>query len=366
MNKSQIFAPLEIPGKLRLRNRLVMAPMTTTAGETDGRFSLQEIAYLEQRAGDGIGMIITPACYCHKSGYAFERQVGCHTDEMIPRLKTCAEAINRHGAASFLQIHHGGNAARERYTGHPPWAPSAVRNRRGTSEMPQAITEQQIQTVIEAFGQAARRAKEAGFTGIEIHGANTYLLQQFFSPYTNKRTDRWGAQTMENRCRFAMAVLTAVRAAVGPDYPVSYRLSPEEEEPDGYSVYDAVELLKHLVPLGVDLIHVSSWQYGTALRPDCPAGTHPTRLIKEAFPDIPVIGVGGLVFPEDVERVLEDGVELAALGKVLLLNADWVAKVTSGRAREIRTRASTREEIAQLDIPPLMKTYCEKFFLPGK
>lgn len=346
-----------------------MAPMTTTSGEKDGSFSKQEINYLANRAKDGIGLIMTPACYCHKSGHAFLNQVGCHNDDMIASLSDCAEAINKHGAASFLQIHHGGNAAKEEYIGRPPMAPSPVKNRRGTSEMPKAMTEDEIEMIIESFAKAADRAKKAGFTGIELHGANTYLFQQFFSPFTNRRNDKWGGSNVSpgmnvlyKRSRFAVEVLKAVRSEVGDDYPISYRISPEEADPLGYSTKDAINLLKLLVPYGVDFLHVSSWEYGKGVRSDIPRGTHPTYMIKAAFPWLPVIGVGGLSTPDDVMRVMDEGIEFAALGRVLLLEKDWVKKVKNGDADKIRLKLTSEVERMELDLPDQMKEYSKNFF----
>ena len=157
-----LFDPLSVRDKLIIPNRLVMAPMTTTSGELDGRFSEQEITYLIRRAEAGVGLVVSPACYCHKSGHAFERQVGCHSDCMLPPMKRLTDGIRRHNAVSFLQIHHGGNAARAAFTGQPPWAPSAVHNRRGTSELPHAMTEAEIWEVIEAFGRAGRPRQARG------------------------------------------------------------------------------------------------------------------------------------------------------------------------------------------------------------
>ncbi len=365
MAYESLFTPIDIGGKLKLSNRLVMAPMTTTAGEADGSFSDQEVAYLKRRAEAGIGLIMTPACYIHKSGHAFERQVGCDHDGLLKSLAACARAINEEGAASFLQIHHGGNAAKEAYTGQPPLAPSAVKNRRGTSELPRALTESEIGMLIEAFAEAARRARGAGFTGVEIHGANTYLFQQFFSPYTNRRDDKWGTQTFENRSRFAREVVKAVRGAVGEDYPIAYRISPEEEQPDGYTTEDAIKLLQVLLPLGVDIVHVSSWEYGKGIYTEG-TDTHPTRMIRDALPkDVPVIGVGGIRHPDQALQVLNDGVELVALGQELLLDADWARKVRNGDLQTIVSSVATREEIDRLELPDRMKDYVARFFLPS-
>ena len=354
----RLFEPMAIGGKLTLRNRLVMAPMTTVSGEADGSFSEGEIAYLARRAEAGIGLIMTPACYCHKSGHAFDHQVGCHTDSLLPGLSRCAAAINSAGAASFLQIHHGGNAVKAKFSGEPPWAPSALLNRRGTSELPMAMSEEQIQTIVDAFGSAAGRAREAGFTGIEIHGANTYLFQQFFSPFTNRREDHYGCQSMENRSRFAREVVSAVRQAVGSDYPIAYRISPEEPEPQGYSTVEAIELLEQIVPLGIDIVHVSSWQYATGVRDDYPPNSHPTKMIRDALPDtVPVVGVGGVFHPDDALRILDDGVDLVAMGRQLLLEPDWVQKVQAGRLGEIRMVLRSELERQALEIPEPMKQY---------
>lgn len=355
--------------KINLRNRLVMAPMTTTSGNEDGSFSVQEIKYLAQRAKDGIGLIMTPACYCHKTGHSFPGQVGCHDDSMLLELEKCANAINSHGAKSFLQIHHGGNAAKSHLSGSVPLAPSVVKNRTGTSELPRAMTEDEIWMIIESFAKAAARAKKAGFSGVEIHGANTYLLQQFFSPFTNHRKDKWGGDVtlpgrnlFENRARFAKEVIKAMRAEVGEDYPISYRISPEEPDPMGYSTKDTIALLKIIVPYGIDFIHVSSWEYGTSIRNDVPSGSNPTYMIKNAFPYMPVIGVGKVTHPDHALRILNEGIEFVALGKILMLEKDWVKKVKNNRIDEIRTKIFTEEERQALDIPDAMKEYSKNFF----
>ncbi len=358
--------------KLRLKNRLVMAPMTTISGNADGSFSDEEVNYLGQRAAAGIGLIMTPACYCHKSGHSFERQVGCHNEDMIAGLTRCADVINRHGAASFLQIHHGGNAAKQVYAGRPPMAPSAVHNRRGTSELPQAMSEDEIWMIVESFARAAGRAQRAGFSGVELHGANTYLFQQFFSPFTNKRSDKWGigadkqsSDRLTHGTRFACEVVKAVRAEVGNDYPISYRISPEEPEPQGYTTAETIELLNVLIPLGVDVVHVSSSAYGVSIRHDSPSALNPTKSIRDAMPSqVTVIGVGGIILPDAALKVLDDGIDLVAMGKILLLDKDWGVKVKSGRVGEIRTGIRSEEERFQLDIPRPMVAYTHRFFSP--
>lgn len=243
--------------------------------------------------------------------------------------------------------------------------------------MPIPMTEDEIWMIIEAFGKAAGRARKAGFTGVEIHGANSYILQQFFSPYSNKRTDKWGGDLrcdrcdqheqhteletchrLTNRARFATEVVKAVRGEVGSDYPICYRITPEEPEPDGYSAYDTIELLRLIVPLGIDIVHVSTTEYGVPIHHHYPEGTHPTLLIRRALPpSIPVIGVGSVVHPDRAMRILDDGINLVALGRALLMDPDWLPKAKEGRIDSIKKSLSTADERFQLLIPEPMKEY---------
>lgn len=365
MNDDLLLQQFTTQSGLTLKNRVVMAPLTTTSGEPDGSFSDQEIAYLKERAESGVGLIMSPACYVHPTGHAFERQVGCHSDDLLPSLTRCADAINSAGAASFLQIHHGGSACNREISGLEPIAPSAVQHKRAQKDTPRAMTGDEIRMIIESFAKAAGRAKRAGFTGIEIHGANTYLLQQFFSPHMNQRDDEWGAQTFENRSRFASEVVKAIREEVGTSYPISYRISPEEDEPDGYAVEDAIKLLETILPLGVDIVHVSSIGYTKGLRDSYPNGSNPTKMIKDALgEDIPVIGVGGVFTPDDADVMLNDGIDLVALGRALLLNHDWMQRAASSDYSTIRRTISSEEELQALHIPDHMKDYIRWWALP--
>jgi 2,4-dienoyl-CoA reductase-like NADH-dependent reductase (Old Yellow Enzyme family) len=157
-------------------------------------------------------------------------------------------------------------------------------------------------------------------------------------------------------------VVKEIRKEVGQDYPIIYRISPEEEEPLGYSTYDTIRFLELLLTCGVDIIHVSSWQFHDSLRKDIPEGKNPTTLIKDAFPDIPVIGVGGIMTPEQALDVVRHGIDLVAMGKVLMLEKDWARKVINGDEDKIRTKITSEEERQSLDIPDHMKEYSRHFF----
>ena len=196
-----LFTPFRLNTGLTLKNRLVVAPMTTYSSYEDGTVRETEPPYLRRRAEGGFGLVMTAACYIHPTGQAFDGQWGCERDDRHPSLKSMADAIHEGGAAAFLQIHHGGRMCPSRLCGRVLSA-SAVPATRPGAETPEAMSEDEIWTMIEGYAQAARRAVEAGYDGVEIHGANTYLIQQFVSPHSNRRDDEWG----QDRLKFSREV----------------------------------------------------------------------------------------------------------------------------------------------------------------
>jgi NADPH2 dehydrogenase len=204
---------------MTLANRLVMPPMATAKAEPDGRVSRALIDYYEEKSRGGyIPLIIIEHSYISPEGKASNNQLSVSDDSMIPGLRKLADVIHRNGSRAAVQINHAGSAALKEVTGTTPLAPSAVANpRRG--DMPREISQKEIGDIIAAFKNAGRRAKEAGFDSVEIHSAHGYLLNQFLSPLTNKRTDEWGGDIGKRIC-IHLQVIDAVRSAVGPDFPI--------------------------------------------------------------------------------------------------------------------------------------------------
>jgi len=324
-----VFAPFRL-GALELRNRLVMAPMATFSSYDSGDVHPEELAYLERRSAGGLGMVIAGACGVHPTGRAFEGQWMCEHDGRIPSLRSASEAIRRGGARAVLQIHHGGRHCPQSLTGlERPWSASEVPCGKDGSVLAHEMTHDEIQEVIAAFGQAARRAREAGWDGVEIHGANGYLLQQFVSPATNRRSDEWAADTL----RFPLEVLRAVRNAVGPEFVVGYRFSPTEA--DGYGMALTRRLLDALLREGVDYLHISLQDHRYVAE-----GEGDAPLLRQTADAVagraPLIGVGGVRLLEDAERVLEMGADLVALGRALLVEPDWPQVVAEGRSPRLK------------------------------
>ena len=238
-----------------LSNRAVMAPMGTNLGNPDGSVSEANLAYMRRRARGKPGLIITEISAVHPSGLVAPTELGAYDDGFIPGLAKLVTAAHAAGSKVALQLHHGGRESLYLLKQKKAIAPSPIRSL-VFGLTPREISRDEIQEVIAAFGSAAFRAREAGFDAVEVHGAHGYLLTQFLSSLSNQRQDEYGGN-LGNRSRFIIEVLQEVRRRVGPDFPVSLRLSVEECISGGYGIEEIRSLLPHLVKAGADIIHAS-------------------------------------------------------------------------------------------------------------
>ncbi len=354
----KILSPFTFPiSGIEVNSRIVMAPMTTFSGNSDGTVSDDEISYYRER-NKGAGLLITACAYVIPQGKGFFGQIGAHADSMIPSLKHIADALKENGGKAILQIHHGGrmSPAEELPDGQSVSA-SAVAAIREGAMVPREMTEKEIEDTINAYGEATRRAIEAGFDGVEIHGANTYLIQQFFSPHSNRRTDKWGG-SLEKRMKFPLAVVDSVKKAV-KDYAkhpfiVGYRISPEEVENPGITIEDTLALVSALSSKQLDYLHVSTMDFWAgSLRNENDKESRTKLIIKKVGHSLPVIGVGGISHPEQVEKALEDGASLVALGREILIEPHWLEKVKNGKADQLETALDIKNQ-SGLKIPTPM------------
>ena len=213
------------------------------------------LRYYEERAKGGAGLVTIEATSVDPTGNSFSRGLSIANDARLPGLTDLARRVKRHGARISIQLQHGGRAALPQFSGHAVPLVSAIP---GVTPYDNSVilSEEEIARLVECWGKAAIRAREAGFDAVEIHGAHGYLISQFLSPYTNRRTDGYGG-SLENRMRFALEVCRKVRESVGPDFPVTYRMSAVEGLPGGTTLEDSVALAKRLVADGIDALHVS-------------------------------------------------------------------------------------------------------------
>lgn len=319
------FDPITIR-TLTLSNRLVMPPMATAKADENGCVTDAVCSYYRERAKySKIGLIITEHSYIHLQGKAHPGQTSIASDDVIPGLRCLTDTIHQEGVKVFAQLSHAGTAALSEVTGQPPVGPSPIYHPKQREELPTEMTRQQIRQVTEWFAQAALRAKEAGFDGVELHSAHGYLLNQFFSPLANQRADEYGPQSVENRTRFHREVFQAVRQAVGGDFPIGLRLGGCDYEAGGSAVEDCVEACRPLEESGVDLLHLTGGMNGF-VRPGHREPGYFRDLsvpVKEAV-RIPVLLTGGVTTPDQAETLLEEGcADLIGVGRAIYKNAHW-------------------------------------------
>lgn len=328
---NELRKPIQI-GALTLHNRLVMPPIATYQATPDGHVTEPTLAYYGARAEGGhIGLIITEHTYITRQGKAKAKQLSIASDDDVPGLKRLTEVIRRDGTRVFAQLNHAGSAAMTAESGMAAVSASPVvlpvTPGLGDGGLPEEMTREQIATVTQEFAAAAVRAKTAGYDGVEIHSAHAYLLNQFYSPLTNQRTDAYGG-SLENRLRFLLEAVAAVRAAVGSDYPISVRLGGCDYAEGGSTVEDAVRAAVLLEQAGIDLLSVT----GGMCRYTRPGHTEPgyfgdmSAEIRKHV-SLPVLLTGGVKTAEDAERLLCAGAaDLIGVGREQLKDARWAER----------------------------------------
>lgn len=351
-HNERILSPFTLPNGTELKNRLLMAPMTTCTGYFDGTVTQELVEYYRVRAGS-IGTIIVECCFVDDLGLAFPGAIGIDNDEKVAGLAKIAAAIKAEGSKAILQIYHGGRMVDPKLIGgRTPVGPSAVAAPRDGAATPVALTTEEVAGMAVKFGDGVRRAIQAGFDGVEIHGANTYLIQQFYSPNSNQRDDEWGG-SRDNRAKFPLAVLDIthkmVRQYADDAFIIGYRFSPEEMEVPGIRFDDTMYLLEKLAARGVDYLHFS---VGASLRSSIVDTQDPTPLIEkycamrsDTLAKIPVMGVGGVVNAADAEQGLDHGYDLIAVGRATIAYPDWAERIARGENLELFIDSTQREAL---------------------
>ena len=335
-----LLSPIKIRN-LELANRVVMPPMGTRLGNDDATVGDALLAYISRQAKSGAGLIISEITAVHPSGSVGPSHIGAYDDRFIPGLKKYADAVHEVGGKTAMQLHHAGRESFFMLMQGEALGPSAVPSV-VYRQPPKEMTLDDIHEIVQAFGQAARRAREAGFDAVEVHGAHGYLLTQFLSALSNQREDEYGG-SFANRARFVIEVLQAVRENVGDDFPISIRLSAEECIKGGYLVEDIQTILPDLVAAGADIIHASLGTHGTpagitSAPPEYEAGFNVWRAkkIKEVV-DVPIIAVGRFTDPAPADEAIARGdADMIAFGRQQLADPDYLTKAKEGRTGDIR------------------------------
>jgi 2,4-dienoyl-CoA reductase-like NADH-dependent reductase (Old Yellow Enzyme family) len=324
-SSAHLFEPLSFERGKAMANRFMLAPLTNMQSHADGVLSDEEFHWLTMRAKGGFGATMTCAAHVEARGQGFAGQLGIFDDKHVPGLTRLADAINRAGSVSIVQLHHAGIRSPRDLIGEQPVGPSD-----DAETGSRAMSTGEVEALIDAFATAAERAQQAGFDGIELHGAHGYLLCAFLSPETNRRTDRFGGE-LANRARPITETIDEIRKRCNPDFTVGVRLSPERF---GIVFTEALEMAQTLLTAAqIDFLDMSLW--------DCFKAP-----VDEAFADRNLVehfaaldrgrvrlGVAGKIMtPADVVRVLELGADFPLLGRAAILSHDFPNRLRADAA----------------------------------
>jgi len=348
-----LFRPIKIKS-MELKNRIVMSPMGTLMASEDGSPSDRLTDYYEVRARGGAGFIMVEDAAAHHSTAFGMGEIGVaamYDDRFIPGWKRFTDRIHAAGAKASIQIWHPGRQSPAMGPERPPWGPSPLPCPcPNCQDMPRVMTTADIEEMIESFAQAARRVKESGFDAVEIGGAHGYLIAQFMSTYSNRRTDRYGGD-LRSRMRFALEILQASRSQVGPDFPIIFRFSADERVPGGRNLDESLTIAPLLVAAGADCLHISTGVYVNTetyiVAPmSVPKGPniYAAEQIKKVV-DVPIMAVGKLNDPLMAEQLIAQGkADLVAIGRGIYADPELPNKVAAGQFEDIRWCTSCLQE----------------------
>ncbi len=350
-----LFESFTFKNGITLKNKVVMAPMTTWSSNDDYTVSDDELNYYRKRV-NGVGLVITGCTRVTPNGIGFTNEFAAYDDKFIPSLRKLAEAAKSGGASAILQIFHAGNkgVADLIPNGDVVSASSVVTEPalfHQDKVVPRELSHEEILDIIHAFGETTRRAIEAGFDSVELHGAHAFLMQNFFSPLFNRREDQWGG-SLENRMRFPLAIVQELKNVIKKNttkpFILGYRISPEESQKGGLRINDTYELIERLIEEDVDYVHVSLAN-ALSSTPVEDEKTYLELIVEHVTGRVPLLAAGSIETPDDVAKALQKGLSLAPIGHALIINPDWVEKVKAGDQAGIDTVLKA-SKVSELEI----------------
>lgn len=355
----KLLSPIKI-GSMLVKNRVVMSPMTTNYGNEDQTPSDRLIAFLSARAAGGVGLITVEVCTVDVKEKYQPQSLTLGDDSFIPSHRRLTDALHAYGAKVQPQITHPGpESLIWLYHGEPSVGPGIVLGA-STSVPSRQLAIEELDGIVELYAQASRRARDAGYDGIELHAAHGYmLLGTFLSPVRNIRQDEYGADTIENRTRLLVRVLRRIKEVAGRDFPITLRISGFERLPGGRASYDTARIAPVLVEAGVDAFHISGGVSDRTVSQIVCGAEYPNgynvpeaEAVKRAV-DVPVMVVGRIHDPEYAEEILQaDKADMIVAARPLLADPEWVNKAAAGRLKEIRRCISCQNCIDSMFLWP--------------
>ena len=350
LSTAKLFEPLSFSHGPAMKNRLMLAPLTNLQSHPDGRLSDDEFRWLTYRAEGGFGLTMTCAAHVQRQGQGFPGQLGVFGDEHLEGLTRLAAAIKRQNSLAVVQLHHAGMRSPQALIGTQPVCPSD-----DAETGARALTTAEVEQLVEDFIAAAERAQRAGFDGVELHGAHGYILCQFLSAETNRRTDRYGGP-LENRARIVREIIAGVRARCRADFNLGLRLSPERF---GLQLAEMRELAEALMLSGdIDYLDMSLWDAFKEPVEEAFKG----RSLMSWFTDLQRgntrLGVAGKVMtPQNALDCLDAGVDFVLLGRAAILHHDYPNRLRADPDFQPVRIPVTREYLRQEGLGPAFVDY---------
>ena len=361
----KLFQDYTFKSGVHVKNRLMMAPMTTFSADENDYVSQEELNYYKERA-NGVGTMITACAYVSKNGKGFDGQMGIDHDGTIDGLSKLADVLHSGGAKGVVQLYHGGRLAvprlipNEETVSASAIAPLEDRGFYSIKQAPRALTTEEVYDSITDFGEATRRAIEAGFDGVELHGASGYLIQQFVSPHSNSRKD-----VFENPFLFSLKLIEEVKKVIqehaNKPFLIGYRFSPEEPETPGITMKETFSLIDELIQADIDYLHIATTDAWAKPRRGIASEKSRTELIAEYINGrVPLIGVGSIHTPDDAALLLEKGkTDFVAIGRALIVDPHWVEKVQNHKEETISQQLKQNEQHQTIIPTPLWNLILE-------
>ena len=339
------------------KNRTLLAAMTNKQSNSDGTLSNEEINWLVRRGQGGFGITTTAAANVTKEGQGWEGEMGVWSDNQIPGLSKLAKLLNETGTISLVQLFHGGMRAPQRITGVRPISASENTEAGMDGVYTKAMTELEINSMIQSFTDAAIRCKKAGFHGVELHGAHSYLICQFLGEKTNRRTDNWGGD-IAGRSRFLTAIIRSVRNAVGEDFLIAVRISPIIEKA-GIYLDDSLELAKIICELEIDMLHISCWDVFQSVGDGNDISL--TKRFRQVIPkSLPLISTGAVWDAKDAHWLIDEGADIVGVARVAIAHPEWPTQLTDSNYQPQRPPFSV-EHLANADLSPVFVEYMKRW-----
>ena len=344
----------EMRNGLVIPNRSVLAAMTNKQSHADGTLSEEEMRFLIRRAEGGFGLITTAASHVQESGQGWEGEFGVWGDHHLPGLTSLAAKLKQHNSKSFVQIFHGGMRAPSSITGQQACSASVnfISKSEGSSR---SLTTSEVEETISCFIRAAQRCEQAGFDGVELHGAHGYLIAQFLGSNTNRRNDIFGGN-VEQRCTFLLRIIRGIREVVSDDFAIMVRLSPVSDD-IGITMHDTKQVIERLIKEKIDALHISCWD---VFEKQDNGQTITKELCSTYSESIPIVSTGSVWSAEDAQFVLDQGAQAVGVARVALPHPDWASLVT-GTTYTPKAAPFTPQELLSADLSPTFVEYMRRW-----